>query len=303
MVKKPVQETPPMTTPDAGEPFDRAAHLATRDPGPRKVTADDLMREAGIFNGHTLMLSFFSPKEMEKLTEKIRNSSDIPYERGIETNIFLNYAMAQEMEIRQRDDRLEAKANENIADDLTGLNLRRPLAKALDKVVADINGDDRRKNKKQYVVAFIDLKKFKAINDLHGEGAGDEALQHVAAILKRTVRSVDVLCRYGGDEFVILGKITQAHDAERFAQRLRDAIGKMSFTFTDPTKGTTVPIEFGARVGIFPIKPGQTPAVIMNDASIAASALKDSEDRTAHLSKPVASGGAPEGAARAPAML
>jgi len=295
---------PPMATPDSKAPFGSAARRAAMNPGPRKVTADHLMREAGIFNGHTLILSFFSPKEMDKLTDRILREEDIPYERRIETNIFLNNAMAQEMDIRLRDDKLEAKANENIADDLTGLNLRRPLAKALDKVVADINGDDKRKNKKQYVVAFIDLKKFKAINDLHGEGAGDEALQHVADILKRTVRSVDVLCRYGGDEFVVLGKITQAHDAERFAQRLQDAIGEMSFNFTDPTKGTTVPIEFGARVGIFPIKPGQTPAVIMNDASIAASALKDAEDRTAHLKKPVVSGGgAPEGAARAPAML
>jgi len=55
-----------------------------------------------------------------------------------------------------------------------------------------------------FALVFFDLDSFKGINDTYGHGVGDDMLRHVAGILRRELREMDVLSRYGGDEFAIL---------------------------------------------------------------------------------------------------
>jgi diguanylate cyclase (GGDEF)-like protein/PAS domain S-box-containing protein len=75
-------------------------------------------------------------------------------------------------------------------------------------------------------VFFIDLDRFKNINDSMGHGFGDQVLLDVALRLKRCLRDVDTLCRLGGDEFVVFAQDIDAHGAEVLARRLLDAMGQ-----------------------------------------------------------------------------
>lgn len=74
-----------------------------------------------------------------------------------------------------------------------------------------------------FALLFLDLDKFKAINDTHGHDIGDELLKAFAATLKEAVRSEDIVSRLGGDEFtIILSKIKSPTDVERVAQRIHE---------------------------------------------------------------------------------
>jgi diguanylate cyclase (GGDEF)-like protein len=102
--------------------------------------------------------------------------------------------------------RLEKKVAEysqihNLAfiDALTGLPNRRLLDDRLNQVILN------NKRWKSYSAAiFVDIDKFKAINDTHGHDAGDELLIEIANRLKACIRASDTVARYGGDEFVVL---------------------------------------------------------------------------------------------------
>lgn len=73
-------------------------------------------------------------------------------------------------------------------------------------------------------VVFIDLDRFKAINDRLGHRAGDQLLVHVAERLRAAVRAGDIAARIGGDEFVVVGAADDPEDAQRFGQRLVEAV-------------------------------------------------------------------------------
>jgi diguanylate cyclase (GGDEF)-like protein/PAS domain S-box-containing protein len=84
-------------------------------------------------------------------------------------------------------------------DALTGLPNRLMFSQLLNQAIKSA-----RRYKRQFAVLFIDLDRFKIINDTMGHDAGDQLLQEIAARLKQTLRAVDITARLGGDEFVIL---------------------------------------------------------------------------------------------------
>ncbi len=86
-------------------------------------------------------------------------------------------------------------------DELTGLINREAFTQKLRSRIADYRGDRR---KGRLGVLFIDLNRFKQVNDEHGHDAGNKALQEVAQRLRENVRADDLVARYAGDEFVIL---------------------------------------------------------------------------------------------------
>lgn len=75
-------------------------------------------------------------------------------------------------------------------------------------------------------IAMIDIDKFKQINDKYGHQAGDVVLQNFANILKNTVRKADIVCRYGGDEFIIILPDTNASMASKLINRINKIIFK-----------------------------------------------------------------------------
>jgi two-component system cell cycle response regulator len=73
-------------------------------------------------------------------------------------------------------------------------------------------------------VAIADVDRFKQINDQYGHAAGDAVLRQVAESLREGVRECDIVCRIGGDEFLILMPNTSVAAAELVAERSRQAV-------------------------------------------------------------------------------
>lgn len=76
---------------------------------------------------------------------------------------------------------------------------------------------------------MVDIDFFKAVNDNHGHGMGDEVLRQVSATLLKTVAETDMVCRYGGEEFSVLMPATTIDEAEMRAERCRLAIKALTF--------------------------------------------------------------------------
>ena len=76
---------------------------------------------------------------------------------------------------------------------------------------------------------MVDIDHFKSVNDEHGHLAGDRALVDVARVLGRKMRASDSLCRWGGEEFMILAPHLDLADAVRMADKLRTAIAGFDF--------------------------------------------------------------------------
>lgn len=91
---------------------------------------------------------------------------------------------------------------------------------------------------------MLDLDHFKSINDTHGHAVGDTALREVARLLADKCRTEDVVCRYGGEEFVVLCPSTTAGSAAILAERLRVAITEL------PLSGAHGPMQITCSFGI-----------------------------------------------------
>lgn len=115
----------------------------------------------------------------------------------------------------------EALRTQSIKDPLTGLYNRRYLEETMER-------ETRRavRSEQGLGVLMLDLDHFKNFNDTHGHDAGDTVLREAASFLLKSVRAEDIVCRFGGEEFVVILpmadlKVTQAR-AERIRTRLRE---------------------------------------------------------------------------------
>lgn len=102
-------------------------------------------------------------------------------------------------------------------DPLTGLPNRRLLLDRLSQAIAHAA-----RQKKSVALVFFDVNGFKAINDKHGHSNGDKLLRRVAQRLCSCLRAADTVCRYGGDEFIVLlPEIDGEHSAAVVQQKIR----------------------------------------------------------------------------------
>jgi diguanylate cyclase (GGDEF)-like protein len=111
-----------------------------------------------------------------------------------------------------------------VTDDLTHLYNSRYLHQFL-----EVEVERARRFKANLSMIFLDLDYFKDINDKHGHICGSKLLAEIAHLIRGTVRSVDVACRYGGDEFVVVMPETSKKNARIVAEKLRDAFKNNSF--------------------------------------------------------------------------
>lgn len=113
-----------------------------------------------------------------------------------------------------------------VTDALTGLNNRRYLEHQLSE---SLNHAD----KDPVSVMMADIDFFKKVNDTYGHDAGDEVLKEFAHRLSLNVRAIDMPCRLGGEEFVVLMPGTGAEDALHIAERVRATVAGAPFTLQD----------------------------------------------------------------------
>lgn len=127
-----------------------------------------------------------------------------------------------------------------ITDALTGLYNRRYLETHLTHMI-----DHYVNRGKVLSVLAVDVDFFKAINDTHGHDAGDKVLQELSQRLRDHTRSIDLCCRIGGEEFIVVLPNTDAFTAEKIGERLRRAVASKSFTIGAPS---LVPVTISAGI-------------------------------------------------------
>jgi diguanylate cyclase (GGDEF)-like protein len=128
----------------------------------------------------------------------------------------------------------------SVIDSLTGLFNTRYLHQRLREEISRAS----RYGHSLYLL-FIDLDRFKEVNDTFGHGEGDEVLKEAAKALKKVMRPYDIVVRNGGDEFVILTAEMAWEDINNIAERLRLDLKKIS---TSKCVGTVT-----ASIGLHPI--------------------------------------------------
>jgi two-component system cell cycle response regulator len=128
-----------------------------------------------------------------------------------------------------------------ITDALTGLHNRRYMESHLSTLVeqAGLRG-------KPLSVLVLDIDYFKSVNDTHGHDAGDDVLREFAQRLKKSIRGIDLACRYGGEEFVVVMPETDMAVATVVAERLRRRIACEPF----PVGGGTNAVEITISIGL-----------------------------------------------------
>jgi len=126
----------------------------------------------------------------------------------------------------------ERLRQESIRDPLTGLFNRRYMVETLQRELARA-----RRAGDHLAVVMADVDHFKRLNDQFGHATGDEVLQGVARALQRGVRSEDVVCRYGGEEFVVILPGTTLAMARQRAEQLRQSVGALAVPTQDGDVG------------------------------------------------------------------
>lgn len=151
--------------------------------------------------------------------------------------VFFTIIVVYSYSLTARIERARAKiSHERNIDALTGLLNRRALTERAAHLFHSpgADGDD-------FVVLFADLDGFKAVNDTHGHHVGDRVLAAVAGRILDIVRDMDLVARYGGDEFLLILPHTTTEGGERVARRVREAID-------DWVRENS--IDFGVSIGI-----------------------------------------------------
>jgi two-component system cell cycle response regulator len=137
-------------------------------------------------------------------------------------------------------DNVQLSIEAAITDALTGLHNRRYMETHLGTLV-----EQAASRGKPISILVLDIDFFKAINDTHGHAAGDEVLKEFARRLKKAVRGIDLACRYGGEEFVVVMPDTDIGVATMVAERLRRRIASEPFPIAQKTHSLHATISVG----------------------------------------------------------
>jgi len=154
--------------------------------------------------------------------------------------------------------RLEETVEMAILDPLTALHNRRYMNSHLKTLF-----EESAQRGKPLSVLVLDIDHFKTINDNHGHDAGDTVLREFAMRLRRNIRGIDLACRLGGEEFVVVMPDTDLHKAYLVGERLRQCIATATFSGGEKAGG----LEVTASVGVAALEfPDDTPEIIMKRA-------------------------------------
>ena len=137
------------------------------------------------------------------------------------------------------EDKLKKVQKEAKTDALTNMLNKKALNDELKK-----QEEFYKRFKRNYSVIFFDIDHFKNVNDTYGHEAGDVILKNVGLILNRCSRDIDIVGRFGGEEFIIIAPETEKEGAYKFANKIREIIEKTKFMY----KKTRIKITISAGV-------------------------------------------------------
>lgn len=160
--------------------------------------------------------------------------------------------LAEELHLQKQELENSKRESDYLAnhDPLTGLNNRRAFRHALQQMI-----DVARGTQGQVAVLFIDLDKFKAVNDTLGHDAGDQLLKKVAKVLTDALRDTDLLARFGGDEFAIATRIPGSADLAKvtgLAERIRQKLEIPVAAATTESPDNVIQVCATIGIGLYP---------------------------------------------------
>lgn len=167
----------------------------------------------------------------------------------------------------------EALRNQSIVDPLTGLFNRRYLEEILEREV-------RRASRSEQAlgVMMLDLDYFKKFNDTYGHDAGDSVLRDVALFLKQSVRAEDIVCRFGGEEFVLILPLADLRITQARAERIRSKLHEVTILHEGRSLGQ---VTMSVGVAVLP-EHGQSSRALLEAADAALyCAKREGRDRVA----------------------
>jgi len=164
-------------------------------------------------------------KEINKFGEEIKKEHD---------EITLLKKKIEALENQLKEVKKEAKT-----DDLTNMLNKKALNEELEKQEQFFKRHGR-----NYSIIFFDIDHFKNVNDTYGHDAGDVILKSVGLLLNRYSRDIDIVGRFGGEEFIIIAPETDKEGARVFAEKIRKIIAKTKFMY----KKTRINITISAGV-------------------------------------------------------
>jgi diguanylate cyclase (GGDEF)-like protein/PAS domain S-box-containing protein len=201
----------------------------------------------------------------KQLNGRIIVAHDITNRKWLENDLlYANQTLEEQLEdIKHLREELEEQA---IRDPLTNVYNRRFLLDAMDRELAQAA-----RNENPAAIVILDIDFFKQFNDTYGHRCGDFVLQYIANFLNERIRRGDVLCRYGGEEFVIFMPNAPLGVAYERAETLRNEIANAFIEY----EGLHLKTSFSAGVAGFPMH-GDTSDSILNTADKALYQAKNS---------------------------
>ena len=173
------------------------------------------------------------------LSDMLAPAADMPHAHDDDLPLVRAELRAAERRIHELEAEL-ARMRELVCEDqLTGSLNRRGLSSVLEHTLARAG-----RNGEPVSIALLDMDNFKKLNDTHGHAAGDAALVHLVRTARSTLREMDVIGRFGGEEFLIVLPDTRLEDAMHAITRLQTALHQQVLTHC----GECVPLTFSAGV-------------------------------------------------------
>lgn len=142
--------------------------------------------------------------------------------------------------VDQLKDSVQASMEMALSDALTGLHNRRFLERHFAALLDEAAHKDL-----PLSLMVLDIDHFKLVNDNYGHDAGDEVLKAFAARIKRVVRGADLICRMGGEEFVVVMPNTAMDTAEKIAERVRASIQNTRFQIDASGRAIPITVSIG----------------------------------------------------------
>lgn len=171
---------------------------------------------------HVPILVIVSDGDKRKLNQALEMGVNDYMSRPVDLNEMLARVRTQLRKKRYADalrQNVELSLEMAITDQLTNLHNRRYMSRHLDNLV-----QQAKDNEKPLSFAFMDIDFFKQVNDTYGHDTGDEVLKEFARRISANVRGIDLACRFGGEEFVVVMPDTDLSFAYAVAERLRKQI-------------------------------------------------------------------------------
>lgn len=193
----------------------------------------------------TPILAIVEEGDMARLVRAMDMGVNDYLVRPIERNELVARCRTQLRRKRYQDylrDKFQQGLELAITDGLTGLYNRRYMESHLGSMM-----EESQSAAKQVSLLIFDIDFFKSVNDTHGHAAGDSVIKEFADRISQNVRGVDLACRLGGEEFVVIMPDTDIAFAMSVAERLRDRIAKTPFKVDD---SVSLPITVSIGIGV-----------------------------------------------------